>query len=165
MSPKLVGLSGSSSPSSSALSLALPLPVYPSPDPAADTFLCFFFGGRGVAAENLPELFVYGSKAFTCRPGDLERTGDLDPDATPNVPEGFVVTNGDALPEYLLKAEPKLGVNLVVVDGPAGDAEEKVGAGIVGLPKVGFGVPPLKILGPLAEANGEVELAYAKNPD
>ena len=51
-----------------------------------------FLAGHKGAAANLPEQVVYGLKAFTCFPGDLEHSthnGDLEiPNGFSNVPVG-----------------------------------------------------------------------------
>lgn len=105
MSPKLVGLPGSSSPASSPLPLALPLPV-PTSVPSRPLALeprLGFFEGRDEVAANFPERAVYGPNAFACFPGDFERAtrdGDLgvEEDVTPNGdgPDGLAVAKGDA---------------------------------------------------------------------
>jgi len=177
ISPNVAGFSGSSSDSSSApLPLALPLPV-PSSPVSAVLRRCFLLGREG-SVPSFPELLLYGSKAFACcRPGDLERVGDFEPDdvepdaaANGDAFVGLAAAKGDAEEAYLLKAEPNTAVVVPALEGAArgaGDENPDVNGtlGTVCEPNVGLEVAPPNKLGPLALANGEALLAYAKNPD
>ena len=154
MSPKLVGLPGSSSPASSPLPLALSLPA-PTSSPLALLPRLDFLAGRDGAAANLPERVVYGPNAFTCFPGDLERSthkGDLGIglEATLNgeEPHVFAVVNGEA-DAYASKP-----------DGPdLTDAEGAGGLGMLTLPNVGAKVLNPKLGASFEVAKGEADEA------